>query len=315
MEETYAPALSVGRGSDGASLHAVGQHLDVLRRGAAAAAHDRHAVALDELLQRGGQRLRLLREDRLAVRALEREAGVGDAMHRHGRVVAQVADRVAHVLRAGGAVEPDHLNVERAERGEHRGDVGAEQHLAAVRQQRHRDLERQRLARELERLACAEDGGLHLEDVLRRLDDDQVGAALHEALGLLGEHLHQLAERDLAERGVIGGGEEAGGADRAGHEVVLAGGLAGDLGGLEVDLVRVVGQAPLAELDARGLERVRLQHVGAGLDHRLMHLLDHVRAVEDERLVALAGQAHVVLGREVELFERGAHAAVEHDHA
>ena len=38
------------------------------------------------------------------------------------------------------------------------------------------------LAGLLERLARAEDRGLDLEDVLRRLDDDQVGAALDQAL-------------------------------------------------------------------------------------------------------------------------------------
>ena len=47
----------------------------------------------------------------------------------------------------------------------------------------------------LERLAGAEDRGLDLEDVLRGLDDDQVGAAVDQALGLLGEDLDQLAGR------------------------------------------------------------------------------------------------------------------------
>ena len=50
--------------------------------------------------------------------------------------------------------------------------------------------------------------------------------------GLLGEDLDELAEGDLAERRVVGGGEEAGRADRAGDEAVLADRLAGDLGGL-----------------------------------------------------------------------------------
>ena len=45
-----------------------------------------------------------------------------------------------------------------------------------------------------ERLAGAEDGGLDLEDVLRGLDDQQVGAAVDEALGLLGEDRDELAE-------------------------------------------------------------------------------------------------------------------------
>ena len=58
----------------------LGDRLDVRGRRAAAAADDRHAVALDELAEHVRERLGLLGEDRLAVRALERQAGVGDAV-------------------------------------------------------------------------------------------------------------------------------------------------------------------------------------------------------------------------------------------
>ena len=63
------------------------------------------------------------------------------------------------------------------------------------------------------------------------------------------------------------------------------------------------------------MEGVGLDHVGARLDHRLVHALDHVRAVEHERLVALAREAAVVGLGQLELLERGAHAAVEDDDA
>ena len=58
---------------------------DVFRVGAAAAADDADAVALDELAQRRRQRLGLFREDRLAVGALQRQARVGDAVDRQRR--------------------------------------------------------------------------------------------------------------------------------------------------------------------------------------------------------------------------------------
>ena len=61
------------------------------------------------------------------------------------------------------------------------------------------------------------------------------------------------------------------------------------------------------------LERVGLDDLGAGVDHRLVHALDDVGAVEHERLVAAPGQPVVVLEREVELLEGRAHAAVEDD--
>src|SRR5204863_1898243 len=144
-------------------------------------------------------------------------------------------------------------------------------------------------------------------------DDQEVSPALDEALGLLGEDLDELAEADLPERGVVARGQMTGGADRAGHEAVLTRRLAGDLGGLGVDLERVLAEAPLLQLQPAGLEGVGLEHLGACIEHRLVHALDDVGAVEDERLVALALEAAVVLGGQVELLEGGAHAAVEDD--
>jgi hypothetical protein len=74
---------------------------DVVGRRSAAAADDRDAVALDELAEAVGERAGLLGEDRLAVAALMGDAGVRDAVHRQGAVLAEEAHRVAHVLRAG----------------------------------------------------------------------------------------------------------------------------------------------------------------------------------------------------------------------
>ena len=95
----------------------------------------------------------------------------------------------------------------------------------------------------------------------------------------------------------------------------LARRLAGDLGRLGVDLERVLAEPPLVELDPRALEGVGLEHLGARLEHRGVDALDHVGAVEHERLVALAREAAVVLGGELELLQRRAHAAVEDDDA
>ena len=89
--------------------------------------------------------------------------------------------------------------------------------------------------------------------------------------------------------------------------------FARDLGGLRVDLERVLAEPPLLELQAAGLEGVGLDDLGARVSIELVDALDHVRAVQDERLVALALQAAVVLLGQVELLERRAHAAVEDD--
>src|SRR5213075_621723 len=50
------------------------------------------AASLHELLQRRGQRVGLLWEDRLAVRPLQRQTRVRDAVHRHWGELAEVAD-------------------------------------------------------------------------------------------------------------------------------------------------------------------------------------------------------------------------------
>jgi len=166
----------------------------VLGRRPAAAADDADAVALDELAQRRRKRAGLFGEDRLAVGPLQGQAGVGDAVDGKRAVLAEEADRVAHVLGPSRAVEPDHVDIERPQCRQHRLDVGAEQHLAPVRQQRDAGLDRQGAAGLLERLAGAEDRCLDLEDVLRRLDDDQVSAAFDQPARLLGKNLNQLAE-------------------------------------------------------------------------------------------------------------------------
>ena len=64
-------------------------------------------------------------------------------------------------------------------------------------------MDRQRASGALEGGPRAEDGGLDLEDVLGGLDDEQIGAAVDQPLGLLGEDLDQLAEADLTERRVL----------------------------------------------------------------------------------------------------------------
>ena len=166
-----------------------------------------------------------------------------------------------------------------------------------------------------ERLADAEDRGLDLEDVLRGLDDQQVRAALEQALGLLGEDGDELAEADLAEARVLGGGEEAGGADRARDEAVLADRLAGDLGGPAVDLQRVLADAPLVELEPLAWK------VSVSTTSAPASIIDSWTPwMTSGRLSTSAswqrpGEAVVALEVEVELLERGAHAAVEDDDA
>ena len=181
-------------------------------------------------------------------------------------------------------------------------------------QERDAALDRDSAALVGERPAHAEHGRLELEDVLGRLDDHQVDAAGEQPGRLLGEHVDELGERDLAEGGIVAGGQEPGRADRTRHEAVLAGRLAGDLRCLEVDLVRVLLEAPLGEFEPGRLEAVGLEHVGSGLEHRCVDALDHVGPVEHQHLVAAPGEPVVAFERQpFELLQRRAHSAVVDD--
>ena len=73
--------------------------------------------------------------------------------------------------------------------------------------------------------------------------------------------------------------------------------FAGDLRGPAVDLRRVLAESPLVQLQPAALEGVGLDDLGASVEHRGVDALDHVGPVEDQRLVALALQAAVVLLR------------------
>ena len=59
-----------------------------------------------------------------------RQTGVG--LHADGqrRVLAEEADRIVHLRRAGGAVEADHVGLKALKHSQSRADLGAEQHGA-----------------------------------------------------------------------------------------------------------------------------------------------------------------------------------------
>ncbi len=110
-----------------------------------------------------------------------------------GGVLAQVSDRLAHVLRAGGAVQPDHIDRQPFQDGQRGGDIGAQQH-APGGIQGHLGLDGQADAGLVKGLVDAGDGGLDLQDILRGLDQQQVHPALDQPDRLLAEDIRQLIE-------------------------------------------------------------------------------------------------------------------------
>ena len=155
--------------------YAVRQHGDVLRGGAAAAAHQGQAelpgepvVGIREL--RRGQRVAR------AVRGEDGQAGVRLAGDRDAGVRGQVAQVLAHLAGTGGAVKPDHVDAERLQRGQRRADLAAEQHRPGCLD---RDLgDDQRVRGQFGYGSPGpDDGRLGLQQVLAGLDDQRVGTA------------------------------------------------------------------------------------------------------------------------------------------
>ena len=183
-------------------LHRLDERGDVLDGGAAAAADDLHAEVADEPALVLGE---LLGREVVVHLPLDhrREAGVGQARDRHAGVLAEVAEVLAHLGGAGGAVDADDVGPHGVERGEGGTDLGAREHRAG---ELHGDLhlDRHLAADGGHRPPAADHPGLGAEQVELRLDEEHVDAALEEAARLLLVGVAQLGEADLPERRELG---------------------------------------------------------------------------------------------------------------
>ncbi len=99
----------------------------------------------------------------------------------HPGVFAQVADRLAHVLRSGRAVEADHIHDRHSlDRRQHRTDIGT-QNRASRHFEEELCLNRDIVAVEFAEAAPdAIQGGLDFQHVERRLDQQHVRAAFDQ---------------------------------------------------------------------------------------------------------------------------------------
>ena len=292
-----------------------GQPLDELRRGAATAADDLHAQLLDEAALVG---LQLLGGQVVVHLAIDDggQTGVGQHRDRDPGVLGEVADVLAHLGGAGGAVEPDDVDVQRVDGGERSADLGAHQHAPS---ELHGDLGLDGdLAADLGHgPARGDDRGLQGQQVEVGLQDEQVDPALQQRLGGHLVVVAQLGEADLAQAGGLGAGAEGAGhvalAIRRGEAV---GHLPGDAGVGQGDLVGPVGHVVLAEGYAEGAEGVGLHHIGADLQVCGVQRRDHV-GPGDAQVVgaAFVDLAAVVVEGEVLGLQPGAGGAVVDDDA
>jgi hypothetical protein len=239
-----------------------------------------------------------------------------------GRVLAEEADRVVHLRRAGGAVEADDVGLKAFEHGQRRANLRAKQHRPGGFQG---DLglngnpaagigEFAFLGRANGVLAGG-DGDLGLQQILAGFDQQHVHAALDQRLGLLAISRGHLVVADVAQRGQLGGGAHRAG-DKAGlfRGRVLVGHRAGQTRRRQVQLAGAVGEAVLDQHDRVGAEAVGLDDVAAGLQEGGVNGADHLRPREHQQLVAPL-MAPEILRREVVLLQIGAHRAVVNQHA
>ena len=189
-------SCSTERGAGREVLHRLDEGGDVLDGGAAAAADDLHAEVAHEAALVLGE---LVGREVVVHLPLDhrRQAGVGQAGDRHAGVLAEVAEVLAHLGGAGGAVDADDVGPHGVEGGERRADLGAGEHRAG---ELHGDLhlDRHLAAERGHGPPAADHPGLGAEQVELRLDEEHVDAALEEAAGLLLVGVAELGEADLA---------------------------------------------------------------------------------------------------------------------
>jgi hypothetical protein len=164
------------------------------------------------------------------------------------------------------------------------------------------------------------DGGLGIERVKDGLDQEQIGAAFQQALGLFAVGVAQLIEADVAGTRVVHIGADAGRARRGAQGT---GGLARLAGGGHVQLAGDVAQAVVFLGDAGGTEGVGLDQVSAGSQVLVVDLADHIGPGELQQVV-VALQILAVVGKaraakvgfaELVALDHGAHRAVDDDDA
>ena len=273
---TGASALGIGRVERVEGRPHLG---DVIGRRAAAAADDPRA---------GRQHARRHRPEILGAGGVDeapleplRQTGV-----RHDRPCGRAADRPAHRLegveagrRPRTAVDPDRVGAGPGQRfgGRPRAAAVGEDELFAECQ-RGDD-------RHIRRPSSLLDGEQQLPEIRERLEDDDVGATLEQALDLLSECRAGGRLRDVRQAPCRRAERSHGTADERIAAAHLAG-LAGELCRAPVELADATLQAPGRESLTIRPERQGLDQLGARLEILPMGSPDHLRMTRDELLEA-----------------------------
>ena len=333
VEGLQAGQAQGGRDGRHGARHAIGHRFgegaDVFRRGAATAADDVDQPALRPFAQGLGQLRR-----RLVITAEGiRQAGVGVGRDQTIGLAGDLLDVAAQLPGTQGAIE-----AERERPGVAQGIPEGLGSLAGKRAtrgvgDRARDHDRATFARVVEIPLDREQRHLGVQRIEYRLDQDQVGAALDEAVGGLVIRGDQLVPAHVAitrivdvrrqRQGTRGRPQHAGDEARPLRCAELVGHLAGEFRAGVVQLVHQRLHAVIGQGDGVGVEGVGFENVGTGGEILAVNLAYHLRprqqqeivvALEIARPVGKAFAAIIRLGQRVAL-DHGAHGAVEDEDA
>ncbi len=316
LTEWHAHVQAGGRGNvlrhsgeRGALADDIHHTLQVGRRRAAAAPDDVYAMLFHEVPVVLGQLVRSQKVPRPTALQVW-QAGVRKAREGLPAGAAEEMHVLHHLLGPGGAVQSDHVQVVGVQGGQRRGDLRPQEHGPGGL---HRDLhhEREPPTRRGHGVAAPDDGCLGLEKILTGLDQEDIGAAVHQPPRLLGAHGHQIVKADLSQgwqtrSGADGSHDEAGMVRRGESRRHLVGQASRRV----IDLVRLLRQAVLTQDEPAGSEGVGLDGVAAHLQEAGVDLSDDLRARQDQELVAALLPFKIVRG-EVAILNGGPHGTIE----
>src|SRR6185437_11503946 len=287
--------------------------VNVFRRCSAAPANQSNAILLDKALVIVGELLgsKLVNT---ASAFVVRQSRIGKHRDVLLRVVTEIAHRVVHLPRAGGAVEADDIDVIDIERGQRGGDLCAQQHRAGLLQRDLRLYGNALLLRS-HRVHSGRDGDLGLQNVLRGLDQQNIDARLNQRAHLLDESRQHRVKTDVAERWQLGRGAN-GSCDKARPVWCgeLCGSFARQLHRCLIDLGHAVFEAELAEHNPGGAKGVGIDDVRAHTQILGVNVADHLRTAEVQHLTAVFFAPEIV-ERRVHVLNKRTHGAVVDDDA
>ncbi len=260
------------------------------------------------------------------------QPGIGIGHDQRVGLARQRGEMRAQQVRTERAVEADGERLDVPHRMPERLDRMARKIAPGHVGDGHAEHDRHLAAGGFRRIARGHGGGLGVERVEDRLDQDEIDPALDQRIALFAVHVAHRVEIDLAIARIVDIGRErerlVGRTDRAGDKARLAvaglgriGFLARDAGGFDVDLAHQMLGAIIGLADAVGAERVGLDDVRPGVEIGAVDAGDDRRAGQRENVVIallvvgeFAATAEIGFFQPVRLDLR-AIAAVEHHDA